>query len=238
MARRRRKQNDDPVMEFVAVVAVFLSFGMYFLTKSLAFAIIVFLLMTGSIIGIQFYLLYKREERLRRSGIHDIDKMDGRQFELYLGLLYKALGYKTEVTRSTGDFGADLVIEKDGLRTVIQAKCYSKNVGIDAVQQVYAAKALYGATQAMVVTNRGFTDAAKNLARSNGVILIDREKLIEMMLKMSPNQKPDVKKVASESEKTQRQCPRCGSFLVLRSGPKGEFYGCSTFPKCRYTMNL
>lgn len=35
-------------------------------------------------------------------------------------------------------------------------------------------------------------------------------------------------------------CPRCGANLVLRTAKKGEhsgeqFYGCSRFPKCRYT---
>ena len=38
-------------------------------------------------------------------------------------------------------------------------------------------------------------------------------------------------------------CPRCGSKLVLRTAKKGDnagnqFYGCSTFPKCRYIKNL
>ena len=38
-------------------------------------------------------------------------------------------------------------------------------------------------------------------------------------------------------------CPQCGAPLVLRTAKKGvnagqQFYGCSTFPKCRYTMNL
>lgn len=37
-------------------------------------------------------------------------------------------------------------------------------------------------------------------------------------------------------------CPRCGSKLVLRVAKKGalaghEFYGCSNYPKCRYTEN-
>ena len=30
-------------------------------------------------------------------------------------------------------------------------------------------------------------------------------------------------------------CPRCGGQLVLRSGKCGEFWGCSNFPRCRYT---
>lgn len=40
-----------------------------------------------------------------------------------------------------------------------------------------------------------------------------------------------------------RICPRCGSPLVLRTAKKGDnagnqFYGCSSFPKCRYIENI
>lgn len=30
-------------------------------------------------------------------------------------------------------------------------------------------------------------------------------------------------------------CPGCGGELVVRTGKFGEFYGCSNYPKCRYT---
>jgi len=30
----------------------------------------------------------------------------------------------------------------------------------------------------------------------------------------------------------------CGQPMVLRKGPKGDFYGCSAFPKCRKTKEL
>jgi DNA topoisomerase-1 len=33
-------------------------------------------------------------------------------------------------------------------------------------------------------------------------------------------------------------CPTCGSPMVKRTGPRGEFWGCSTFPKCKGTRNL
>ncbi|WP_191490013.1 nuclease-related domain-containing protein [Pseudomonas sp. FEN] len=41
----------------------------------------------------------------------------------------------------------------------------------------------------------------------------------------------------------ERQCPKCGSALVIRtvsSGPKAgqQFWGCSTFPKCRVMQGL
>lgn len=49
--------------------------------------------------------------------------------------------------------------------------------------------------------------------------------------------KEDVKayrqKVQTEREK--RVCPYCKKPLVLRHGQYGNFYGCSGYPKCRYT---
>ena len=44
------------------------------------------------------------------------------------------------------------------------------------------------------------------------------------------------------SECSDKICPKCGSKLVLRKASKGNnagksFWGCSAFPKCRYTEN-
>ncbi len=37
---------------------------------------------------------------------------------------------------------------------------------------------------------------------------------------------------------TDTKCPRCSSPMILRSGRRGKFYGCSRFPYCRGTRNL
>lgn len=34
------------------------------------------------------------------------------------------------------------------------------------------------------------------------------------------------------------KCPECGGQLIERKGKHGIFYGCSNYPKCRYTKNL
>ncbi len=38
-------------------------------------------------------------------------------------------------------------------------------------------------------------------------------------------------------EETVRKCPICGRELLLRKGKFGMFYGCSSFPRCRFTQN-
>lgn len=108
--------------------------------------------------------------------------MDGKAFEEYLEVLFGKLGYKVERTRYVGDYGADLITQKDGVKTVIQAKRYGKAVGIKAVQEAVAAKGMYGCTEAMVVTNSTFTRAAAELARANRVALWDRDRLVETLL--------------------------------------------------------
>ena len=43
-------------------------------------------------------------------------------------------------------------------------------------------------------------------------------------------------KAYKNNDNQQKTCPYCKTELVLRKGKFGEFYGCSNFPKCRYTL--
>jgi len=46
-------------------------------------------------------------------------------------------------------------------------------------------------------------------------------------------------KQSKPQQKKQNNCPRCNNQLILRTSKFGkQFWGCSTFPKCRYTKNL
>lgn len=106
-----------------------------------------------------------------------VDEMDGLAFERLLGRLFQAMGYIATVTKASGDQGADLVVEKMGERTAVQAKRYADPVSNKAVQEVVAAKQLYSCHNAIVVTNSTFNRSAVDLAKANGVMLWDRSKL-------------------------------------------------------------
>ena len=134
------------------------------------------------LLGRLIVFLY-RQCRLARSGIRDIDRMDGGTFERYLHKLFQRRGYRVEhVGSARGDYGGDLLIQKNGTRTLVQAKRYSKNVGVAAVQQAVSAKAMYECTKAMVVTNGGYTRHARKLATANDVRLVGRDELVSMIL--------------------------------------------------------
>ncbi len=129
-----------------------------------------------------FLLLYISVNRYRlASTMTAVDKMTGAEFERFLVKLFKRLGYKTQhVGAGGGDFGADLVLEKDKVKIAVQAKNYDSNrVGNDAVQQAIAGASYYDCEQAMVVTNSTFTKAAKQQASGANlqVTLWDRKHL-------------------------------------------------------------
>ncbi|WP_423410233.1 restriction endonuclease [Heyndrickxia sp. MSNUG] len=113
--------------------------------------------------------------------IEEIDKMDGFEFEHFLKPIFERQGYVTTVTQGSSDYGADLILRKGHKKYVVQAKRYSSNIGVGAVQQVVGAIRYYRASGAIVVTNQYFTPAAIELAKVNKVRLIDRDKLAEMV---------------------------------------------------------
>ena len=113
--------------------------------------------------------------------IDDVDIMDGISFENFLKKLFEQMGYVVEVTKTTGDQGADLLIRKMGEIIVVQAKRYGSSVGNSAIQEVVASIAHYKADKGMVVTNNSFTSSAISLAKSNKIELINRDKLITLM---------------------------------------------------------
>ena len=121
--------------------------------------------------------------------IGDIDHMSGYDFEIFLKQLFEKMGYKVIHTTLSNDQGADLIIEKFGERTVIQAKNWQNNVGNTGIQEIVAAIKHYRAQKAMVISSSGFTQSASDLAKSNSVELWDRQKLV-YFLKNYPIFKP------------------------------------------------
>ncbi|MBP1995208.1 restriction endonuclease [Paenibacillus eucommiae] len=165
MARRKSKaKQEEEFLKALFGFVMFISFfGTYYFTKSMSISIGVSVVAFAVLISVMIIQYMNRMERLRKSGIADIDKMDGRQFEIYLGGLFKNRGYDVRVTRSAGDYGADLVISKQGKKIVVQAKRYSKNVRIEAVQQVQGSIRHYGANEGWVVSNQNYTEAANDI---------------------------------------------------------------------------
>ncbi len=114
--------------------------------------------------------LFLRPRKIAAS-LREIDAMTGHEFERFLAKLFQRMGYRAQVVGASGsDFGADLVIEKGGVKIAVQAKNYDGGrVGNDAVQQAIAGATFYDCKAALVVTNASYTKAALLQARACGL---------------------------------------------------------------------
>ena len=127
-------------------------------------------------------LINKNMPSEKSSVLNDFDNLDGAKFEEWCASLLRNNGFtNVEVTKASGDQGVDILAQKNDIKYAIQCKCYSSNLGNSPVQEVHAGKSMYNCHVGVVMTNSYFTSSAKELAKVTGVLLWDREKLLQMM---------------------------------------------------------
>lgn len=122
----------------------------------------------------------RRVRRNRRVGA--MDEMEGHEFEYFCADLLDKQGFiDVEVTRGSGDFGVDILAEKDGVTYAVQCKRYQGPVGVEAVLRTYAGKDYYDRMVGAVMTNQYFTTPAVQAAKKLRILLWDRGYIDGMM---------------------------------------------------------
>ncbi|WP_232008034.1 restriction endonuclease [Mycobacterium gordonae] len=145
---------------------------------SVAAAVLAFYLALVCVVLIGWVANRKWPRRAGRvTGLREIDAMDGVEFESYIAERLTRAGWQVTFTPPVGDYGVDLIAEKDGRYVAVQCKRYGKPVGVAAVQEVVAGARHHGCTRSIVVSNQEFTTAARQLARTHGCQLIGRKVL-------------------------------------------------------------
>ena len=94
------------------------------------------------------------------------------------------------VTHGSGDQGVDVLATKDGIKYAVQCKCYSSDLGNSPVQEVNTGKVIYHCHVGVVMPNRFFTAGAKEAAEATGILLWDRNKLIDLVKNAKNNPQP------------------------------------------------
>ena len=129
------------------------------------------------VIGI--IILIKRHRKIRPQ---TFDELEGHEFEYYCAELLKKKGFiDVEVTKGSGDYGADILAEKDGVTYAIQCKCYTAPIGVKAIQEAYAGRDYYDKMVGAVLTNQYFTTPAVEAAKKLKILLWDRGYLESMI---------------------------------------------------------
>ena len=132
----------------------------------------------------------KKHNLLKHSGINQIDQLSPFEFENWVTRFFQTLGYRAYTTQKSGDYGIDVIAEKDQKKIAIQVKKYHQPVGIKAVQEAISGAKYYDCHEAWVVTSaHKFTQAAYNLAEKSHIRLITRSDLEDLYIKFKQRHK-------------------------------------------------
>lgn len=140
--------------------------------------IIVIIILIFAEIGFGCWFLLRAKKKMPSS----IDLLEGHDFEYFCADLLRKRGFQeVEVTKGSGDYGIDILAEKDGITYAIQCKCYAAPVGVKAVQEAYAGRDYYDCMVGAVLTNQYFTTPAVEAAKKLKILLWDRGYLESML---------------------------------------------------------
>lgn len=178
-----------------------------------------------------------------------INEMSWREFEVLIGEAFRLQGYAVTETGGGGaDGGVDIVLTRDGEKSLVQCKQWKAyKVGVDVVRELYGVMAAKGAAGGFVVTSGRFTDEATTFASGLNVRLVDGVRLHALIRQATEARarrasatlapEPGREPLASASI-APPACPACAKPMVRRLAKRGanaggEFWGCTGYPVCK-----
>jgi hypothetical protein len=268
MGRRRKKDNDfiGLVAQFIGLVALLSLISPQVRQAIFTIGFLGVCLLGLVVIGLIGFGIYRfaigsqqehpTEPRMQRNFLaadvqqpqtdkellDHLHSIDWFQFEKLVELVYQNLGYY--VIRRGGanpDGGIDLLIEKDGERTAIQCKQWKTwNVGVRQVREFLGALTHANIPKGIFITLRGYTGDAKKFADEHNIDMLNETDLNELLDSSGARFDPQTLALLHD---TRKFCPKCERELVIRTARKGEgagqqFWGCSAYPKCRFTLPI
>lgn len=204
------------------------------------------LIFTG--IGYTVFSIKKKNQTAffeTRRTLDDIKHLSWKEFEEFVGSLFVKLGYDVEVTGGLADGGIDLIVKKDGRTSFVQCKKYqTSKVSLSMVRDFYGAmNSNLNFESGYFITTGIFTLEAKHFAEDKPIELIDGSKLMDYVRITESKEIPTRQSIKTAKLSKTPICSKCGASMVLRTAKKGnmvgsQFWGCSTYPKCRGTKTI
>ena len=174
-----------------------------------------------------------------------IRKLDWQEFEELIQAYYRSQGFRTERQLDPGaDGGVDVRFKNaQGERYLVQCKHWrTRKVGVNVLHELHSVVTMERATRGIVIISGEFTRAAHTLARRFPSISSTANSYVKCC---RTNYRRPTHLTRLNASKRRRREPVLAAAASLCSGladaaepPEPKFYGCSSYPDCRYTENI
>lgn len=157
-----------------------------------------------------------------------IKRLSWQDFELLVSEAYRRLGFNVEeVGQGGADGGVDLMLTRQGKKTLVQCKRWKSRVGAPVVREMWGLLHHHNAHDVKIVCASGFTKEAINFAAEKAIDLVDGEGLLALVNSLQRGKR----------QGDMLMC-FCGAKMKERGQGEDRFFGCTRFPVCKVTRPL
>jgi len=113
-------------------------------------------------------------------GLSDnFNSMSDRDFEFFIAELFNEMGYETQVTPKSADYGVDIIAKKGREKIAIQCKKFNEKnfVPNKSIQQLLGSMAYYNANHSIFVTTSYYTKNSLKQTKNGQIELWDKDTL-------------------------------------------------------------
>jgi len=171
-----------------------------------------------------------------------LKRVEWKRFEELAAAFYREIGLRSETIRCGADGGIDAKLFKGDSHepsAIVQCKAWnSRPVGVKPVRELLGVMTHQHIPEGIFITTGDFTKEATEFAESNPIDLVSGAAFMGMIKALSDEQQERLLAVATEGEFTTPTCPSCGIKMVWRKSERGNFWGCSNYPRCKQVFNV
>ncbi len=133
----------------------------------------------------------------------NINSLTGQEFEKLVYDIFTRMGFRSQLTKTSGDGGIDIIAHYDGLvfkgKYLIQCKRWISTVGEPELRDLYGTTVAENALKGILVTTSTFSRQALEFAKGKNLELIDGSEL-SLLIESLPNSNDLLMPIQSETQ--------------------------------------
>ncbi|HBZ07368.1 MAG TPA: DNA topoisomerase [Massilia sp.] len=168
--------------------------------------------------------------------------LEWKRFELLCAKYYEAAGFFSETIRCGPDGGIDVKlyrIDPEKPLAIVQCKAWADfQVGVKEIRELLGVMAHEKIGRGIFITTSGYTAQALEFGSKNPLQLLNGPQFLERLRSLPAERQIKLLQFAFEGDYTTPSCASCGGKMVRKQGKRGEFWGCTAYPRCKTTMAM
>ena len=173
-----------------------------------------------------------------------LQSLEWKRFEQLCAGYYREKGIRHVAMSLAANGGMDIYLFQDEDHpkrptAVVHARTRGAlATGVQGVRELLGVMAHERIERAFFMTNGVFTPEAKALGHHHKVVLVDAHVLLAMIQRLDADKQHRLLTEATAGDYRTPTCPLCGRKMVHATGTHGDYWGCSAYPKCTWTMPM